>query len=56
MPIEVAQVIRSTSETEAIDGKASPRNPKVEMKNKLNSLPKLKASTIIVNEMEKIVK
>ncbi len=28
----------------------------VEMKNKLNSLPKLKASTIIVNEMEKIVK
>ena len=34
VPTLVAQVIKSTSDTEAIDGKASPRNPRVSIKNK----------------------
>ena len=38
VPILLAQVVISTSLTEAIDGKASPRNPKVSIKNKSSSL------------------
>ena len=38
VPISLAQVIRSTSDTDAIEGNASPRKPKVFIKNKSSSL------------------
>ena len=41
LPTSVAQVIRSTSDTDAILGRASPRKPNVFMKNKSSSLVNL---------------
>ena len=46
VPIVFAQVTKSTSETDAIEGNASPLKPKVEIKNKSSSRSNLEVACL----------